>query len=439
MGYYLGLDRVLLNPWVSRAGNASFLIGAVLFVVRFVSGWDPLFLIAIVLLAVGVALIMAPYLAHWRKSQGMNERIRREGKAALQRRRSRAQAIEHREGCPVNPDRVETFMQTRPDGIEVETTRCVDCGAAVYRHSDALAKGADREWSPPESVGALAHHLDEINRTMEEKGFGRNPNLPIGSVFSSFEVSTPWQFRLHNDADDDERVLFVDFRFTNQQPSRRVNLEADLMWQLTLRDQPLGSPHAFSRNETFRWKDRLDQPLDISPESTVRGTLLFRSQQDPFLLLADDASQVVVQEGTNLFLRLTDHVSGEQRDVPLDVRIAPKQSTKPPAGSGTEKRNNDVNDQTKRELSKWILAGEKLKQDLRGVGDHDMDVMYRTSAAMDAETWARSVRLWIDAELPTEIGLFSSDPDIGTPSTVEAITAFVDVRTGELRRMLERL
>lgn len=59
-------DRILLNPWVSRAGNAAFLTGAALFVVRLVSGCDPLLLVAVVLLAAGVLLIAPQYLGRWR-------------------------------------------------------------------------------------------------------------------------------------------------------------------------------------------------------------------------------------------------------------------------------------------------------------------------------------------------------------------------------------
>jgi hypothetical protein len=61
------VDRVLLNPWVSRAGNAAFLIGVALFVSKYVSGWNPLLLLALPLLAVGVLLMAAPYVGRWRE------------------------------------------------------------------------------------------------------------------------------------------------------------------------------------------------------------------------------------------------------------------------------------------------------------------------------------------------------------------------------------
>jgi Arc/MetJ family transcription regulator len=46
----------------------------------------------------------------------------------------------HRPGCPSRPERLETYSQLRPDGIEVYITRCVDCGAAKYEHIDAPTK-----------------------------------------------------------------------------------------------------------------------------------------------------------------------------------------------------------------------------------------------------------------------------------------------------------
>jgi hypothetical protein len=48
------VDRGLLNPWVSRMGNASFLVGAVVFVVSLLRSLDPLTAVGVVLMAVGV-------------------------------------------------------------------------------------------------------------------------------------------------------------------------------------------------------------------------------------------------------------------------------------------------------------------------------------------------------------------------------------------------
>jgi len=63
------MDRLLLNPWVSRAGNASFLLGVVVFAYRIVRGQDPLWLIVILLLIVGVVLMATPHVARWNEGR----------------------------------------------------------------------------------------------------------------------------------------------------------------------------------------------------------------------------------------------------------------------------------------------------------------------------------------------------------------------------------
>ena len=44
--------------------------------------------------------------------------------------------------------------------------------------SSSQTPGERGAWQPPVSPDRLAQYLDAVNRTMEEKGFGRNPNLP---------------------------------------------------------------------------------------------------------------------------------------------------------------------------------------------------------------------------------------------------------------------
>jgi hypothetical protein len=39
--------------------------------------------------------------------------------------------LRHAEGCPENPERIEWYVQTRPDGSEVRITRCIDCAKGV--------------------------------------------------------------------------------------------------------------------------------------------------------------------------------------------------------------------------------------------------------------------------------------------------------------------
>ena len=57
------VDRgVLSNPWVSRAGNAAFVGGIIVGGVRLAKGTDPVTVLTVVLLAVGVILMAAPWI-----------------------------------------------------------------------------------------------------------------------------------------------------------------------------------------------------------------------------------------------------------------------------------------------------------------------------------------------------------------------------------------
>ncbi len=51
-----------------------------------------------------------------------------------------AGVLEHLEGCPARPERIETIKLTRPRKVDagvvqdpVTTTRCIDCGAQVVK------------------------------------------------------------------------------------------------------------------------------------------------------------------------------------------------------------------------------------------------------------------------------------------------------------------
>jgi hypothetical protein len=51
------MGRLLDNRWVSRAGNVSFVVGAVVFLIRLASGWSPLTIVTVLLIAIGVVLM----------------------------------------------------------------------------------------------------------------------------------------------------------------------------------------------------------------------------------------------------------------------------------------------------------------------------------------------------------------------------------------------
>jgi hypothetical protein len=63
------IDRILLNRWVARAGTASFLLGAGLFIWQLASGRDSLLLVAVTLLGLGVLLLVNPQVNKLRRGR----------------------------------------------------------------------------------------------------------------------------------------------------------------------------------------------------------------------------------------------------------------------------------------------------------------------------------------------------------------------------------
>lgn len=62
---------------------------------------------------------------------------------------------------------------------------------AVGEATVQVSERADEEWRPPIHPGRLAEYLEDINRTMEEHGFGRNPSVPLESVAEVTEPTRP--------------------------------------------------------------------------------------------------------------------------------------------------------------------------------------------------------------------------------------------------------
>ncbi|MEX2211238.1 MAG: pYEATS domain-containing protein [Gaiellaceae bacterium] len=58
-------------------------------------------------------------------------------------------------------------------------------------HPDISERPHAPEWRPPVDPSGLAAYLDEINRTMEAHGFGRNPGLP--AVAEPKEPTPSWE------------------------------------------------------------------------------------------------------------------------------------------------------------------------------------------------------------------------------------------------------
>ena len=106
---------------------------------------------------------------------------------AESRARKRGQAtpgvlsdIEHREGCPRDPGRMETYPKVREqDGIEVTVGHCLDCGGMAYRHGDAPPLSPPREprTETLKSAESPPRRASHGSRRVEENK-SRRPVLP---------------------------------------------------------------------------------------------------------------------------------------------------------------------------------------------------------------------------------------------------------------------
>jgi hypothetical protein len=149
------------------------------------------------------------------------------------------------------------------------------------------------------------------------------PPTPLGSV----SVGAAWwkddPYYSPDDFGSVEQAITVNFRFTNRQPDRRVNLDADLRWTGPPSErQPSGSHGRIAPHRRMQEAgEALSLPVDVAPESTVKGDLAFSPFFESIFPEQKYRYRVLVYDGVNLFLRLTDHISGQTRDIPLDAPV----------------------------------------------------------------------------------------------------------------------
>lgn len=152
-------------------------------------------LIGVALVVIGASLLVYFALT----TEAVKRRVpvvvaRNPHRTSARSRRRRGDAISHRFGCPAK--RLEAFDEVRPDGIKVRVERCIDCGAAAYIHSDAVSapppvpQGPETRVEFAKRLAQIEGFLDDVNATMERKGFGRNPNVPADSeLLSGLQVA----------------------------------------------------------------------------------------------------------------------------------------------------------------------------------------------------------------------------------------------------------
>lgn len=96
--------------------------------------------------------------------------------------------IAHLHGCPRDPARLESFAQTREDGIRVMVGQCVECGARAYRHGDVpVAPPAERQRTPVDELSEVLGEgralrarlmLDEVGHWGEDGEFVEHDPVP---------------------------------------------------------------------------------------------------------------------------------------------------------------------------------------------------------------------------------------------------------------------
>jgi hypothetical protein len=166
--------------------------------------------------------------------------------------------------------------------------------------------------------GKLGQAETEI-RGLRARGATLESEVP-SSVFdanhSHFDLDRLWQIP---PKDVRERLLVVDLDFTNRQRGNRVRLNVDLMWQLRLGGKEMGRPLPFLHYFQDVGHNQLHPPLDVGAQEGIKGPLVFRvTGEESFLRFADNGD-VFVMPRTVISVRLTDLVSGDVLDIPLDV------------------------------------------------------------------------------------------------------------------------
>jgi hypothetical protein len=186
---------------------------------------------------------------------------------------------------------------------------------ALKRAVEAYQRIVEDDSEHTKGIGAaIAEYEAEKSRRAGMARAAIIQQLAKPGPFSSFEVEKPWY---HYTPERREFLVIVGLSFTNPQMDRKVILDATLMWETKTTDASVEGPNRFLPAEGVHARDLLEPPIEVPRETLVQGTLFFRSFAEPFVVDFDRPS---LRPGTRLFLRLTDRISGQKRDVPLDER-----------------------------------------------------------------------------------------------------------------------
>jgi hypothetical protein len=152
---------------------------------------------------------------------------------------------------------------------------------------------------------------DEAREELERVDREANPEFPVHRL----QVDAPSHFELEAPAGMTANLLFIPIAFTNRDPKRRLSLQIDLLWRGVVGDHALG-PFKFFPFRPGLFEDALAMPLAVEPATTVDGRLVFQLDLD-FMFVFGEYQAVAVKENFEVFLRLTDHVTGAMIEHPI--------------------------------------------------------------------------------------------------------------------------
>lgn len=153
------LNRMLDNRWISRAGNASFLIGVVIVGVRYASGLSPLSIATVVLVALGVLLMLIPHRTRLSRIAHRSELVSESDQAASSGRaiaeyeatkraegEARTQALFRRLQAPSEP---ATYQDVYEQEVPVRASK-----AALSITASAVANARKQAVEKPQLMSA---------------------------------------------------------------------------------------------------------------------------------------------------------------------------------------------------------------------------------------------------------------------------------------------
>jgi hypothetical protein len=134
------------------------------------------------------------------------------------------------------------------------------------------------------------------------------------------ELKEAWHFH------DDERdhalgkdLMVVEMSYTNRQPDRKVNLNAEIYAQIVRFGQTLGKKSRLYWVKPPRLGDQLQFPLEVAPESTVTGLLV--CHVDDLHFQFGPHHHIYPSWETQVSLVLEDYVSSEQMEIPVPLEM----------------------------------------------------------------------------------------------------------------------